>query len=158
MKFEIRELRPPEYPLLEEFLYQAIFVAEGEEPPEREIVKKPELQVYIEGFGERPDDHALLGLAGGKPAGLCWVRVMDDYGHVDDETPSFAISLLPEYRGQGLGSALLGAMLDRLRQLGYRQASLAVQKRNYAVRMYQKAGFRTVDENEEEFIMVNRLE
>lgn len=157
MEFEIRELLPSEHPLLEEFLYQAIFVPEGEKPPERKIVKKPELQVYIEGFGKRPDDHALLGLVNGKPAGLCWVRVMDDYGHVDDETPSFAISLLPEYRGQGLGSALLGAMLDRLRQRGYRQASLAVQKRNYAVRMYQKAGFRTVDENEEEFIMVNRL-
>ena len=28
---------------------------------------------------------------------------------------------------------------------------MAVQKANYAVRMYEKVGFRTVDENDEEF-------
>jgi len=33
-----------------------------------------------------------------------------------------------------------------------------VQKANYAVRMYEKVGFQTVDENEEEFIMICRLE
>ena len=32
--------------------------------------------------------------------------------------------------------------------------SLAVQKMNYAVRMYKKVGFEIVDENEEEYIMV----
>ena len=40
---------------------------------------------------------------------------------------------------------------------GYERASLAVQKANYAVRMYEKVGFRTVDENDEEFIMVCEL-
>ena len=48
-------------------------------------------------------------------------------------------------------------MLDLLRKQGYKEASLAVQKENYAVRMYRDAGFRTVDENEEEFIMVCEL-
>ena len=38
------------------------------------------------------------------------------------------------------------------------QASLAVQKANYAVRMYEKAGFKTVDENEEEYIMICDLQ
>lgn len=32
--------------------------------------------------------------------GAVWTRIMDDYGHVDDDTPSFAISLYKEYRGQ----------------------------------------------------------
>jgi hypothetical protein len=31
---------------------------------------------------------------------------MRDYGHVDDETPSFAISLVPKYRGKGIGTRL----------------------------------------------------
>ena len=48
-------------------------------------------------------------------------------------------------------------MLDLLRQQGYKEASLAVQKANYVVRMYRDVGFRTVDENEEEFIMVCEL-
>ena len=60
---------------------------------------------------------------------------MDDYGHVDDETPSFAISLYKEYRGQGIGNQLMVKMLELLKQQGYKKASLAVQKANYAVKM-----------------------
>ena len=40
---------------------------------------------------------------------------------------------------------------------GYEQASLAVQKANYAVKMYKNVGFKTVDENTEEYIMVCEL-
>lgn len=48
-------------------------------------------------------------------------------------------------------------MLALLKEKEYKQASLAVQKANYAVRMYEKVGFKIVDENEEEYIMVIRL-
>ncbi len=48
-------------------------------------------------------------------------------------------------------------MLNLLEEKGYEKASLAVQKANYAVRMYEKVGFITVNENEEEFIMVCKL-
>ena len=82
---------------------------------------------------------------------------MNDYGHVDDETPSFAISLYVEYRNLGIGTALMRTMLQFLREKGYKQASLSVQKANYAVRMYRKVGFEVIDENEEEYIMVCRL-
>ena len=82
---------------------------------------------------------------------------MDDYGHVDDETPSFAISLYKAYRAQGIGTQLMTKMLELLKQQGYERASLAVQKANYAVRMYEAVGFQTVDENEEEYIMVCEL-
>ena len=79
---------------------------------------------------------------------------MDDYGHVDDRTPSLAISVLKEYRGKGIGTRLLQALLESLKSKGYERVSLAVQKENYAVRMYEHAGFRTISENEEEYIMV----
>ena len=48
-------------------------------------------------------------------------------------------------------------MLRILKDRGYKHASLAVQKTNYAVRMYKKVGFEIVDENEEEYIMLCRL-
>lgn len=48
-------------------------------------------------------------------------------------------------------------MLTELKVQGYKRASLAVQKLNYAVRMYKNIGFEIVDENEEEYIMVCRL-
>ena len=157
MPFEIRPLQPSEYPLLEEFLYHAIFVRPGQQPPPREILRRPELRVYVDGFGQNPDDYALAAVPQNQVVGAVWVRIMNDYGHVDDQTPSFAISLLPEHRGCGMGTALLEAMLGLLKEQGYQQASLAVQKDNYAFRMYQRAGFAIVDENSEEYIMVAKL-
>lgn len=82
---------------------------------------------------------------------------MNDYGHVDDETPSIAISVYKDYRNHRTGTGLSQNMLGILKRNGYRQVSLSVQKSNYAVRMYQKAGFEIVDEKEEEYIMICRL-
>ena len=150
----IRPLLPDGTDLLKDFLYEAIFIPEGVLPPSREIIEQPELRIYYEEFGSSPADYCFVAEAAGRVVGAVWTRIMNDYGHVDDETPSFAISLIPEYRGRGIGTRLLKQMLSFLGEKGYRQASLAVQKANYAVRMYEKAGFRTVAENEEEYIMV----
>ena len=150
----IRPLLPDGTDLLKDFLYEAIFIPEGVLPPSREIIEQPELRIYYEEFGSGPADYCFVAEAAGRVVGAVWTRIMNDYGHVDDETPSFAISLIPEYRGRGIGTRLLKQMLSFLGEQGYRQASLAVQKANYAVRMYEKAGVRTVAENEEEYIMV----
>lgn len=158
MAYTIRSLHPDEISLLKDFLYEAIFIPEGVEPPPRDIVEKPELQVYIEDFGTRQGDHCLVADCCGKVVGAVWTRIMNDYGHVDDETPSFAISLYKEYRKQGIGSQLMVKMLKLLKQQGYERASLAVQKANYAVKMYQDVGFKTIDENAEEYIMVCELQ
>ncbi len=48
-------------------------------------------------------------------------------------------------------------MLELLKRQGYEQASLAVQKANYAVKMYKDIGFKIVDENDEEYIMAFEL-
>lgn len=157
MDYTIREIKKTEYQLLEDFLYEAIFIPEGVGPPPRSILKTPELQIYIEGFGAQKHDIALVAQVGQKIVGAVWVRIMNDYGHVDDETPSFAISLYPEYRGLGIGTELMRRMLAVLKNRGYEKASLAVQKANYAVKMYKKAGFQIINENEEEYIMVNYL-
>ena len=58
----------------------------------------------------------------------------------------------------GIGTALMRDMLEFLKDKGYKRTSLSVQKVNYAVRMYQKVGFEVIDENEEEYIMVYRLQ
>ncbi|MCR5121099.1 MAG: GNAT family N-acetyltransferase [Ruminococcus sp.] len=158
MDFTIRKLEKSEYPVLDDFLYEAIFVPEGAEPPPREIIYRPELRVYTEDFGSGKCDKALAAVADGKIVGAVWVRIMDDYGHIDDETPSFAISLYGEYRSMGIGTALVQAMLSELKAAGYARASLAVQKANYAVKMYLAVGFEVYDENDEEYIMVCRLD
>ncbi len=153
MEYTIREIRENEYPILSDFLYEAIFIPEGMEKPPKAIIEQPELQVYIADFG-KADDWCFVAEAEERIVGAVWVRIMNDYGHVDDETPSFAISLYEEYRHLGIGTALMEAMLRLLKDKGYKQASLSVQKANYAVAMYEKVGFEIADENEEEYIMI----
>ena len=156
MDYQIREIRENEYPILSDFLYEAIYIPEGMEKPPKSIIEQPELQVYITDFG-KADDWCLVAEVKEKIVGAVWVRIMDDYGHIDDKTPSLAISLYEKYRNLGLGTALMKEMLQFLRSKGYKQVSLSVQKANYAVNMYRKVGFEVIVENTEEYIMICRL-
>ena len=150
----IRKIRPEEYSLLREFLYQAIYLLVGVDPPPRSVVDLPELQVYIADFDTRPGDHCIVAEAAGKVVGAAWCRIMADYGHIDNDTPSLAISLLPEYRGLGIGTRLLNDLLLLLQEHGYLRASLSVQKENPALRLYQRTGFRIVAERGTEYLML----
>lgn len=156
MDYKIREIKESEYPILSDFLYEAIFIPEGMEKPPKSIIEQPKLQVYITDFG-KADDWCFVAEIREKIVGAVWVRIMNDYGHIDAETPSFAIALYEEYRNLGIGTALMKAMLQFLKEKGYKQTSLSVQKANYAVNMYRKTGFEVVDENEEEYIMICQL-
>ena len=154
---KIRKLLPTEYPELDSFLYEAIFIPEGVEPPPREIIYQPELQVYVEDFGTRRGDIAVCAEIGGKIVGAAWSRIMNDYGHISDDTPSLAVSLYSEYRSRGIGTELMRTLLAELKSADFRQVSLSVQKENRAVGLYRKLGFVTVNETAEEYIMLCRL-
>ena len=154
----LRTLRKEEIELLKDFLYEAIFIPEGVEPPDRSIIEQPELSIYYDDFGSGNADNCIAAEDNGKVIGAVWTRIMNDYGHVDNDTPSFAISLYKEYRGQGIGTELMRKMISLLKEQGYKKASLAVQKANYAVKMYKKVGFNVIDENTEEYIMICDLQ
>lgn len=157
MDYMIREMKQEEYPLLDVFLYEAIYIPEGAKPPPRSVINCPELQEYIAAFGTRTHDRALAAEVQGEVVGAVWVRIMNDYGHIDKDTPSLAISVLPNFRGRGIGTALLRQLLSAERLAGCKNLSLSVQKSNYAVKMYQKMGFAIVGETEEEYIMAVTL-
>ena len=157
MNYSIRELKQDGNKVLDTFLYEAIFIPEGVSAPPKDIINQPDLQVYVKDFGKNKGDLCLVAQVGDKIVGAVWVRIMNDYGHIDNETPSFAISLLKEYRNYGIGTELMKQMLTKLKLEGYKQVSLSVQKMNYAVRMYRKIGFEIVDENDEEYIMICKL-
>jgi ribosomal protein S18 acetylase RimI-like enzyme len=159
---EIRTLKNTEIKILEQLLYEAIFIPEGIEKPSFDIIKTPELQVYINNFGNKIDDYCLVAEDDDeKIIGGVWVRIISGeitgFGYVDDETPEFAISLFEKYRNQGIGTKLMLAMIDYLRNKKYKQCSLAVQKANYAVKMYKNIGFQIIKEKEEEFLMLLEL-
>lgn len=157
ISYSIRYMNNEETALLDDFLYEAIFIPEGVEAPAREIINAPELQVYVKDFGKMEGDICFVAETEEKIIGAVWVRIMDDYGHVEDGVPSFAISLYKEYRGRGIGTEMMKTMLTELKTRGYQKTSLAVQKANYAVKMYKHVGFEIVYENEEEYIMVCEL-
>lgn len=53
LKYNIREMKNQERILLNEFLYEAIFIPEGMQAPKRNIINQPELQVYVADFGDK---------------------------------------------------------------------------------------------------------
>ncbi len=55
-KVIIREITPVDYPLLEDFIYHAIFVPPRMDAPPREIINHPDVFIYINGFGDKPSD------------------------------------------------------------------------------------------------------
>ena len=101
MKYIIREMHPNENFLLEDFLYQAIYQPDKTNLAPRSIIKQPELQVYIKDFGTKKDDYCFCAEVDGKIVGAVWVRNINGYGSVDNNTVEFAISVFDEYQKMG---------------------------------------------------------
>ena len=155
---EICEIAPNEYGELENFLYEAIYIPAGVPKPPRKIIEQPELQVYVKDFGRQAADCGFVAELDGKIVGACWARIMNDYGHIDDETPSLALSVLKDFRRRGIATALLKEISARLAEKNFKQASLSVQKENAAaVALYRKLHFEIVDERDGEYLMVKNL-
>ena len=93
-------------------MYEAIFVPEGILPPPREIIFTPELQVYIKNFGEGMADFCFVAEFAEKIVGAAWSRIMHDYGHIDDKTPSLALSVLKSFRRQGIATYLIYVLME----------------------------------------------
>lgn len=53
MNYKIRKISEEEVSLLQDFLYEAVFVPEGMSAPPKSIINQPELQVYITDFGKK---------------------------------------------------------------------------------------------------------
>ncbi|MFV0417363.1 MAG: GNAT family N-acetyltransferase [Dysgonomonas sp.] len=147
--------------ILEDRLYEAIFQKDGEALFPREIINTLEINVFIDKFGSKKDDHCLVAELNDKIIGAVWVRILDGkvkgYGNLDSKTPEFAISLFKEYRSKGYGTMMMGKMIEYLKSKGYSQASLSVDKENYAAKMYKKLGFKIFRENEKDLVMVLKL-
>ncbi|SCY54702.1 GNAT family N-acetyltransferase [Alkaliphilus peptidifermentans] len=156
----IREMRLDEVDILKDMLYEAIFQPDETNLLHREVIEQPELRIFIEDWGQA-DDLCFFAEVDGKIVGAVWTRILagevKGFGNIDDETPEFAIALHKKYRNKGIGTTLMKCMIRYLKERGYKRASLAVQKENYAVRMYLKVGFEIVKESDEEYLMVYNM-
>jgi ribosomal protein S18 acetylase RimI-like enzyme len=142
MHCPIRSLTPADQSFLWEMLYQALYVAADQLPSPREVIYQPDLARYVQDWG-RSGDRGFVAIdpTTGQPIGAVWLRCLigdnKGYGYVNEATPELGIAVLPEYRGQGVGTALL----NRLMASKPGAISLSVAADNPAVRLYQRFGF-----------------
>ena len=153
MSLIIRPIRPNETILLLDFLYEAVFLQEGEKKPPRSITRLPALYAYVRDFGTKKGDLCFCAEVDGRVAGAVWVRLMQGFGHVDEETPELAVALYAPFRGRGWGSALMTRMLRELKARGCTKTSLSVHRENPALKLYRRLGYRTVKERDEDLIL-----
>lgn len=157
----IRPITPAELPILEDILYEAIYQPDPDNPIPRSVLNIPEVNAYIKDFGQWPHDYCLVAEADQQIAGAVWVRIIagpvTGFGNTDADTPEFSIALFPPYRNRGIGTKLMEEMLHYLKTQGYAQTSLSVHKGNAAIHMYERVGFRVIEDREEDYLMVCKL-
>ena len=71
-------------------------------------------------------------------------------------TPELSVAVMPGYRGQGIGTRLLNALLDTASK-SYDAVSLSVQADNPALRLYQRLGFEVIEDGGTWFTMRKQL-
>lgn len=155
---EIREIQVDEYDFLWQMLYEAIY-SPAQKLPES-IIYEPSLARYTASFGQEGDYGFVLS-ADGYLVGAAWTRLLTGenkgYGFVDDSTPELSMAIEQDFRGKGYGQELVNRLIEKLREQGYNQLSLSVDKRNRAFNLYQRLGFRKVREEGNAYIMVRKV-
>lgn len=159
--YAIRPLSHSDQAFLWEMLYQSLYVPEGGQAPNREVLDQPELRRYVERWG-RPGDlgFAVTELSSREVVGAAWLRAFNErepgYGYVDDDIPELGMAVLPQHRGRGVGSDLLRHLLE-LAATVYQSVSLSVSVNNPAVRLYKRVGFEQVSAKGGSLTMIKSL-
>jgi ribosomal protein S18 acetylase RimI-like enzyme len=142
-QFTIRPAVASDQSFITEMQYAAFFVPPGGAPFPRSILDDPAIVKYHRDFGSRPGDVGVVALDdAGRRLGAAWVRLVEGYGFVDRETPELGIAVVDGVRGQGIGTALLEELLARVPR-----CSLSVDRRNPAMRLYERLGFEAVTDD-----------
>jgi len=143
MDYVIRPLQSEDEPILWEMLYQALQRETQGEETAREIVRRPEFSRYVEGWGREGDsgfvahdstDEQLLGAV--------WCRALEP----QEKTPELAFAVKPGHRRRGIGAALLTQWVRANPQQSV--VSLRVAPSHPGARLYERFGFRVVEEGE----------
>lgn len=145
----IRLATSADSPALWEMLTYAAHV-EGDLPDAiAEAQRLPFLRKYVEDWGRVGDVGVLASDAGGAAVGAAWVRLLEHSYYSRDyaaqNIPELAIGVRPEWRGQGVGAALMERLIGEAKG-EFPGIVLSVRHSNPAVRFYERLGFIAVEE------------
>jgi ribosomal protein S18 acetylase RimI-like enzyme len=156
---KIRRLTQLDEPFLWEMLYYALYVPKGQPPLPRETIHESKIRRYVENWG-LPDDVGYIATDGDIPVGAAWLRKFSEenkgFGYIDNMTPEISVALLPEYRGKGIGSALLNQLFELTKER-YASVSLSVSQENPSRRLYERMGFQIVKQEGDSLTMLKYL-
>lgn len=145
-KYSLRPATAADEAFLWEMLYQAIYVPPEQPRPARSVLQEPSLAHYVTDWGKWPDDVGIIAVDNqqGQPVGAAWSRLFPEtdpgWGFVNAQTPEISMAILPAYRGQGIGTALLTRLVSAAKAR-YPALSLSVDPQNAAMGLYERTGF-----------------
>ncbi len=158
--YYFEKLEAKDLSFFKEMLYLAIYVAEDEKKPPKSLLEQPALRIYYEHWGKEGDE-GIIVRTNDEKLGAIWCRLFaaneKGYGYVDEHTPEMGIAIREDWRNRGLGSKLIDLMVETLRKKGLQQLSLSVDKRNPAIELYRRKGFRTVKIDGHSFTMLKKI-
>lgn len=149
MNYTIRPLMPEEELIVWEMLRYA-----SHETSIQSVKQQRDLALYALNWG-RVGDVGYLACSDMSHIGAAWLRLWlgkdKGFGYVKDGIPELAIAVLPNYRGQGIGTRLLTQILATAK-IEYPAVSLSVRSGNPVLRLYERTGFIKIPRSE----VVNR--
>ena len=149
MDHEILPLKRQDEPILWEILYYGLSSAEKNEQLSRDVVRRPEISRYVEGWGRMGDtgfvahdkkNRALLGAA--------WLRRPVDKS---DASPELALAVKPEHRGHGIGTALLTQLVRAHPEHSTISVSFVAGRPVW--RLYERFGFKVSEQRPDAVVM-----
>ncbi len=144
MDYSLRPVSRDDIPFLWDMLYYAAHKAEEGVTSSDALHDDPRLNMWVTDWGRAGD----CGIIAFDPLtqyklGAAWLRILPEgfsTGYMDDETPELAIAVAPECTGQGVGSAMLAALIDAVRA-EVPAIVLTVRHGNPACHLYERHGF-----------------
>lgn len=142
----IRPLLALDVAFLGDMMYEAAAVAESMRLLGKEkALALPVNRKYVEDWGRAGDGGVIALDPAGRALGAAWYRLYPasapGYGFISPTIPELTIGVEAAARGQGIGGALLRALIALAQDEGYTALSLSVDRNNPALRLYERSGF-----------------
>jgi GNAT superfamily N-acetyltransferase len=149
MDYIIRQLTSQDEPVLWEMLYYGLSSTGAGEPPPRDVVRRPEIARYVEGWG-RPGDTGFVAHDKKNRAllGAAWLR---QPAGKSDAIPELALAVKPENRRHGIGTALLTQLVRTTPD--HSTISISFVAGKPVLRLYERFGFKVVEQRSDAVVI-----